>query len=342
SAAYVPPPAASSSSAPPPPPPPSSGSGTGGWTSVPPPSAPYNSSIGVSGGGAPPANYHWGASLTEEAEEALTFLVFVDNILLDLLFYGSKNLTSGAWSNVYPQTITDSINTASAQAYVHRYTATDSLQHYQKPVPPQCKYSYPIQKVDDWVEVLVILLKLTIGTIIDIQTTLASTDPWLVPLLSSSLGTKARTGGLMNMMQNNAPAPAARESTMSPNLAYSYLWNNYVVPASCKDDMPYTVLPELAITKVTKNAANRAIGISVTLPSSIKADNVYFAWWSGYGKIEYTHFANGQTTIPADLYGYAWVTATNTTTATTMDDLAKSALSAPSMVWVSGPGSTAM
>ncbi|KAH8819811.1 Cupredoxin [Xylogone sp. PMI_703] len=317
--------------------PPGIGAGNNSTTSVPPPSAPYNTSIGGSGGGGPPTNYSWGDSLSNEAVEALTFLIFIDNLLLDLLAKGSSSF-SGNWANLYPQTIVDSMNIMTSQSYVHRYTSAQSLSHYKKAIPDMCTYDFPIQTIDEWAGIVLIVLNIAIAAIIEIEVIVAASDPWLIPILSSALGAKARTAALVNMMHSNAPAPAVREAVIAPNLAYSYLWDNYVVPGSCKATMPYTVLPKWTITKQTKDASNRVIGITPSFPSSINTSgSIFIAWWGPYGAIEYTPFSNGQATVPADLYGYVWATVTNTTSASTMSQLADTALTAPNMVWVTGP-----
>lgn len=307
---------------------------------VPPPTAPYNSSVGAAAGGGPPPSYNWTTSISDVAAEALGFLLFVDNLFLDLLVEGTVNLTSGSWSNLYPPTIVDSINVMTVQTYVHRFTSSDSLQHYQKPLPAQCSYSFPIQSVTDWSAIALTVLELSIGSIIDTLAAVAVTDPWLIPVLSSSLGSKSRMAGLVNMMHNNSPSPAVRETVIAPQLAYSYLMNSYVVSGTCKDDLPYKLLPSWTVTSQEKDSSGKLTSIGISLPSGVSTGTLYVAWWGAWGNIEYTPIQNGASTVPSGLYGYVWAVITMANTANNMDTLSAISVTAPEMLWVVGPSNT--
>lgn len=305
---------------------------------MPPPTSSFNPATASAAGGAPPTSYNWAPSITDNASGILQFLLFLDNLILDFLVEGTLNLTTGSWSNLYPPTIVDSINTMTVQSYVHRYTSSDSLQHYAKPLPAQCSYSYPIQSVDDWAAIALIILGLGTASIIDMLTQVAVTDPWMIPVLSSALGSKARMSGLVNMMHNTAAAPAVREATMTPQLAYSYLMDHYVVPNSCPNALPYTVLPSWTMTAQATDPTGRVTSISSVLPNGVNSQSqLYVAWWGSWGTLNYTTINNGAASVPNDLYGYVWGCVTNSTSATTVDALTPNALTAPEMMWVTGP-----
>ena len=305
---------------------------------VPPPDSPWNPNAAPEAGGAPPASYNWSSTITDDGTSLLQYLLFLDNLLLDFLVEGTLNLTSGRWSNLYPPTIVNSMNAMTVQTYVHRYASSDSLSHYSKSLPVQCKYSYPIQTVDDWSATALIILGLETASIIDIITQVAVSDPWMVPVLSSALGSKARMSGLVNMMHNKAAAPAVRESTIAPQLAYSYLMNHYVVPNSCSNALAYTVLPPLQMTAQSTDSTGRLTDVKANIPSSVNGQGqMYLAWWGAWGTLEYTAINNGGASVPSDLYGFVWACVTNATTATNMNALAGIALTAPDMIWVHGP-----
>ena len=307
-------------------------------TNVPSPDSPWNPNAGPVAGGAPPASYNWSSTITDDGASLLQYLLFLDNLLMDFLVEGISNLTAGSWSNLYPPTIASSITTMGAQAYVHRYASSESLNHYNKSLPAQCEYSYPIQSIDDWSATALVILGLETASIIDIIAQVAVSDPWMVPVLSSALGSKARMSGLMNMMHNKSAAPAVRESTIAPQLAYSYIMNNYVVPNSCSNALPYAVLPQLNMTSHATASTGRLTNVNVGVPSSVDSQGqLYLAWWGSWGILEYTAINNGGASVPSDLYGYVWVCATNSTTATNMNGLASIAVTAPDMIWVSGP-----
>jgi hypothetical protein len=305
---------------------------------VPPPDSPWNPNAGPEAGGAPPANYTWSPTVTDNGVSLLQFLLFLDNLLLDFLVEGTLNLTSGSWAHQYPPSIVNSMNTMTVQTYVHRYASSDSLKHYSKSFPAQCKYSYPITSVDDWSAIAVVILGLETASIIDIITQVAVSDPWMVPVLSSALGSKARMSGLVNLMHNHAAAPSVRESVIAPQLAYSYLMNHYVVPNSCSNALPYAVLPQLKMTTQSTDSTGRLVNVNANVPSNVNSQGqLYLAWWGAWGTLEYTPINNGGASVPSDLYGYAWACVTNSTTATNMNALTGTAVTAPDMIWVSGP-----
>jgi hypothetical protein len=93
--------------------------------SVPPPGNGTTAAHISMAGGAAPANYNWGPTISNDAANFLQLLNFIDNILLEILFEGYTNLTTGSWAGKYPQAITDTLGSMSAQALVHRQTATD-------------------------------------------------------------------------------------------------------------------------------------------------------------------------------------------------------------------------
>jgi hypothetical protein len=298
----------------------------------------WNPNAAPIAGGSPPASYNWSTTITDNGASLLQYLLFLDNLLLDFLVEGTWNLTAGRWSNLYPPTIVNSMNTMTVQAYVHRYASSDSLKHYAKSLPARCQYSYPIQNVDDWSATALIILGLETASIIDILSQVAVSDAWMVPVLSSALGSKARMSGLVNMMHNIAAAPAVRESTMAPQLAYSYLMDHYVVPNSCSNALPYAILPALKMTAKTTDPNGRVAEVNVNVASGVNNQGqLYIAWWGSWATMEYTAINNGAASIPSDLYGYVWGCVTNSTSATNMNTLASTALTAPEMIWVSGP-----
>ena len=288
-------------------------------------------------GGAPPASYNWTNSISDEATDLLQYLLFLDNLFLDFLVRGTLNLTTGNWVNLYPPTIVNSMQSMTVQTYVHRYAASDSLKHYSKSYPAQCQYSYPVNNVDDWSATALILLGIETASIIDIITRVAVTDTWMIPVLSSALGSKARMSGLVTMMKGNAAAPAVRESTLPPELAYSYLVNHYVVPNSCSDALPYKVLPSLTLTAHNTDSTERVTSVTI---NTVQGSPMYVAWWGAWGTLTYTSLNNGVADVPSNLYGYVWACVTHVNTTTTLDGLVGTALTAPDMLWVGGPQNT--
>src|SRR4051812_49315768 len=83
--------------------------GAGGAT-PPPPGANYSGVWQDMAGGGAPLNYDWAPSLSNNATEFLQILQFLDNILLEILFFGYNNLKDGgAWAGQYPKSIVDTL-----------------------------------------------------------------------------------------------------------------------------------------------------------------------------------------------------------------------------------------
>ena len=220
-------------------------------------------------GGYQPASYNWGSSISNNATDLLQLILFLDNALLEVLVNGHNNLTSGGWSNLYPESITDTIGSMSAQALVHRSTSTDSLSHYSKPIIGLCQYNFPIANIDDFVHVALTLLLLEIGLFLDVISVTVLSDPWLVGALASTLGSKSRMAGMVNMMQDHIVAAAPREAWIPADLVYSYVSNHYVVPKSCPVEVPFTAIPPLTITTTPVTGTQRLESVTISFDASI-------------------------------------------------------------------------
>jgi hypothetical protein len=293
-------------------------------------------------GGAPPANYNWSPTISDDATNFLQLLNFIDNILLEILFEGYTNLTTGSWAGKYPQAITDTLGSMSAQALVHRQTATDSLQHYNKPLSGTCKYTFPISTVDDFVDTVLVLLLLELGTLLDITTLTAVSDPWLTPALTSNMGSKARMTAVVNMMQNHLAATAPREVMIPAPLVYSYAARKYVVPGSCPDKLSLTTIyPPLPAVKVVDAASKRTTSITFTIDAGIKDTlSLFVAWLGPWGNLLFSpvkvDVGKGSADVPIDLYGHVWAVLV-TKDGIKSQDLPGVTVAGPEVVWVTQP-----
>ncbi|ORY58243.1 Cupredoxin [Pseudomassariella vexata] len=66
---------------------------------IPPPGYEYSPYMVGMAGGAQPANYDWGPSVSDEAVEFLQALQYVDNFILSVLSHGYSKLSEGEWKN---------------------------------------------------------------------------------------------------------------------------------------------------------------------------------------------------------------------------------------------------
>jgi hypothetical protein len=310
-------------------------------TSVPPPGSTIPPDVANMAGGAQPSKYGWAPSISDNATALLQLINFIDNILLEVLVNGHNNLTTGGWSHLYPDSIRNTMGSMSAQAIVHRATSTDSLQHYSKKIMGACSYSFPISSVDDFVHVALTLILLEIALLLDVISLVVLSDTWMIAPLSSTLGSKARMAGMVNMMQNHIPAAAPREVVMPAEFVYSYVINHYVVQGSCKDTPPFNVIAPLTITPAPMDGG-RVKSVTISYDAANKG-SLSMAWLGPWGNVEYTPVTpdqntqgKGTATVPDDLSGHVWGALTNGTGAS-VGDLPSMTVAGPDVLWVTQP-----
>ena len=314
-----------------------------GVTTVPPPGATVSNDTSSMAGGSPPANYGWATSLSDNATTLLQIINFVDNVLLDILINGHNDVTTGQWSNQWPNTIKNTVGSMGAQAIVHRSTSTDSLSHYSKEIQGTCGYNFDMTSINDFVSIVLTLILLEIGLLLDVIAQVAVTDTWMVAPLATTLGSKARMSGMVNMMQNHIAAAAPREVSIPSSLVYSYVMNNFVTSGSCPNtpDNAPTVIPPLTVANgpITNG---RLTSVIVTYDSSIKG-TLNMAWMGPWGSLESTVVTAdastagmGTANVPTDLSGHVWGVLTNGVAASSKD-VPNIAVAGPAIVWVTQP-----
>lgn len=321
----------------------------GAITNVPPPGANMSSYIWGMAGGGQPASYNWAPTISDNATHILQLLQFLDNILLEVLFAGHAKLTgpAGAWAGLYPTTIVDAIGTISAQALVHRATATDSLQHYDRPLAGTCALLAAADTADAFLADALALLLLEIGVLLDGAALAAATDPWLVPALVAALGAKSRAAALVNLMQDRAAAAAVREAAVPPALAWSYAVGRWVGGKGCPDKMaglPAEPVPTLRVVASRRvGSVDRLAGVTVEWDAKRdgKRDGhegpLFLAWMGPWGGVLFTPVAgDGSSPVPAGLYGHVWAVLVNKDEGN-LADLAGIAVAGPELVWVGQP-----
>jgi len=206
-----------------------------------------------------------------------------------------------------------------------------------------CKYNFQLTNINDFIQITLDLMLLEIGLIIDVIAQVAVSDTWLVGPLASTLGSKARMAGLVNMIQNHIPAATPREVAIPASLVYSYVSQHFVVNGSCPDavDNAPTILPTLTMAPgpVTNG---RLVSVTITFDSSIKG-SLNMAWLGPWGGIESTNVTmdastpgKGTANVPGDLSGHVWGVLTGGV-AGSEQDLAKMAVAGPEVVWVTQP-----
>jgi len=312
---------------------------------VPPPGSNMSAYIWGMAGGGQPDSYNWAPTISDNATHILQLLQFLDNILLEVLFDGFAKLsTGGAWANLYPPTIVDTIGTMSAQALVHRATATDSLQHFDKDLVGVCTLRSNASSADTanaFLSTTLALLLLEIGVLLDGITHVAATDPWVVPALAAALGAKSRMAAVVNLMQDHAASAAVREVAVPGLLAWSYARGKWIgeCPGTL-DGVPDEPIPTLTVRAAkTVGTVGRLSGVAVEWDGKKDgADGLFLAWIGPWGGVEFTPLAKDDraSTVPMELYGHVWVLLVNKGEGK-LADLAGIAVAGPELVWVGQP-----
>ncbi|KAI1419032.1 hypothetical protein F5Y12DRAFT_319110 [Xylaria sp. FL1777] len=300
----------------------------------------YPPFIGGMAGGDQPANYSWGANITDGAVEVLQALQYIDNFIVALLLEGYSLLSPGGqWSATYPESITQTLGTLTAQSLVHRRAYTDSLQHYNQTVVPVCpnfNFSTALTDVDTWLGVVLTGLQLSIGGTIDALTVLGVSDPWTTPVLATGLGAQARLSAVVNLMQNHVAAAAPREVLIPTSLATSYVATHYAQDSSCAPPNG-TAIPALVITdKALQADTSHLTAITIEVPEGSKGLGLFVAWLGPWGNLQYTSVdgTTGVAQVPASLSGHVWAVLTNKTDIAAAD-LETVAVAGPEILWVS-------
>lgn len=293
---------------------------------------------GMAGGGAI-ENYGWAQNITDEATRYLQLLNWFDNILISLLMKGFGKLKFGDWKDEYPETITHAIGSMAAQSYMLRTAATDSLQHYKKPIVEVCKYNIDLPSVDEFLDKVITIILLEIALLLDIVAKVAETDRWLVPCVASSLGAKSRMSGVLNMMQNHMASASPREPALPAELVHSYANSHFI--GSCPSNIegwPSQPLPELKIKeKVVHIETRRVLSIKVDYDEGKREGKRWIAFLGSWGTIRFSLLSDdNKADVPTDLWGHVWIVVTDKKDVK-MGELYEASVAGPLLLWVSQP-----
>jgi hypothetical protein len=282
-------------------------------------------------GGSAIENYGWGKTIDDETVRLVQLLQWLDNILLSALMRGIKKF-EGDWNGAYPDAIVQTLKAMTAQTYMHRTTATDTLQHYKKDTLNVCEYDFKMDTVEDFLDTVVTGILLEIGLLVNVLATVAKNDPWFVPSLATSLGSKSRMSGVLNMMQSHMAAAAPREVSLPPGLVYAYAHNEWV--KSCPSDIEgFEDLPALNIEDVKKDQASGKT-TSFKLKSDGNEEGGWAAFIGAWGKVYSEKVSyDGKVEVPGDLHGHVWVVLTSEDEVDGQD-LYNVTVAGPAMVWL--------
>ncbi|ENH64774.1 hypothetical protein FOC1_g10000911 [Fusarium oxysporum f. sp. cubense race 1] len=139
------------------------------------------------------------------------------------------------------------LTTVVAQEELHAINAINILKHFQVPAPLPCKYHFPTTNIDDAFALAESFTMLVVGTLQDVSQTLAiNGDNGVVRAIASVIGQEGEQGGFYRSLLGRVPSEKPFLTTSVGAFAFSYIYNNFVVPGSCPFDISIINLPILA------------------------------------------------------------------------------------------------
>lgn len=294
--------------------------------------------------GAPP-NSPPPANISATAIAGFTGANFLENLESNFFFAGLQNLTH-SWGSS-PDVIAV-ITKVVAQEEIHVETIENLLNHFNAPTLDPCQYVFPVDSEASFLQLANIITSVGIGAVINLASTIAVTDPALVPGPASILAVEARHDAFFRVTALNAvPNPAPFDTRISAAWALN-LANQFVVPGSCPPDqkIDFPVFPSLTVIPPHHNSPITGTGrdISFTLDTSTftqqEQEQQLFVGWVNQANVPvYTpaKVAHGKvfSSIPSGLSGVAFAALTDQNTAVDVNALTEKTLAGPAPVQIS-------
>ncbi|PQE13924.1 late sexual development protein [Rutstroemia sp. NJR-2017a BBW] len=228
-----------------------------------------------------------------------------------------------------------------AQELVHIATVGGLLGAVGQPSVPACATVVGVSDTNDFLAKSNVITSASIGVIISLISTLATTDAPLVRPLASILSTESQQDTFFRMTGNNTPSAAPFNTGLSTTFAYNIALN-LVDPRSCPQLMPLPILPSLNLTSPIMTATSPP-----TPPTSITFNatdvplgkNLYIGWVNQVNPIVYTNVTVkggvGSVDVPKGLTGMTFAALTAQMMETTVDGLSNATLAGPAPVLLS-------
>ena len=224
-------------------------------------------------------------------------------------------------------------------------TAENILNHFGDKTFTPCEYVFPVSNAEEFFSLANIITSVGIGAVINVASSLALTDPTLVPGPASILAIEARHDAFFRAAAHVSPIPnpAPFDTRISAAWALN-LAMPFVVEGSCKGGMPdFGVIPGLKQTSGASPLTGSSGPINFSFDASqVKIDTTktyYIGWVNQANVVNYTPatVSNGNvaSTIPAGLAGLAFAALTAQNTALDVNTLTGVTLAGPAPVQIS-------
>ncbi|KAF4465673.1 late sexual development [Fusarium albosuccineum] len=199
---------------------------------------------------------------SKTAFQALAFGEEFEKAYFQSLLTNITNNVPGykARSRFSKKELTKMLSTVVAQEELHAINAINVLKHFNVTAPMPCKYHFPVNNLQDAFALAESFTMLVVGTLQDVSQTLAQNgDNGVVRAIASVIGQEGEQGGFYRTLLGRVPSEKPFLTTSVGAFAYSYIYNNFVVPGSCPFDLSMINLPIFAKLDVK----DRTMGMDV-------------------------------------------------------------------------------
>lgn len=295
-------------------------------------------------GGAPP-NGAPPASISDSAVKIFQNINFLENVEAAFFAEGLSNLTH-LWNHDHQyDTAIEIVTKVQAQEVIHVQTAKNILNKFNKQTFEPCKYDFPVSTPEEFFALANVVTSTGIGGVINVASSLALTDPGLVPGPASILAVEARHDAFFRVAAkiSDIPNPAPFDTRISAPYALS-LASEFIVPGSCAAKPDFPILPPLSACVGDKKTTGSSGPISFEFDArKINAEDfkktLYIGWVNQANVVKYepAKVEGGKvtSTIPGGLAGMAFAALTGQNVARNVLELTEKTVAGPATVQIS-------
>jgi hypothetical protein len=303
----------------------------------------------LAGGGIPVNNNPPAPQLSQNAVNSFQLANFLENLESNFFQNGLANLTK--WGTAgYTNGVSnlDVVAAVAAQEEVHVANLVKVITGNGGQAITPCSYQFPVSDANSFYALANIITSVGIGALIDLEATLAPTDPGVVPAVGSIVPVESRHDAFFRLTANEHPNPTAFETRISGAWAYN-LALDFVVSGSCTNLPSFIqslpVFADIAVLAAGPPSFAAANGEPGSLAFTILDMSQMYTHWNTSGPLYmgWVDAANSpiytdvrligkgefMADIPSGLFGMAFAALTNQNTATNVADLTKATLAGP-------------
>ncbi|KAF4628894.1 hypothetical protein G7Y89_g9257 [Cudoniella acicularis] len=248
-------------------------------------------------------------SLKNDTITSLQLIAF--NELFEVAFFTDllKNITTNMSGYTIPnakkrQTVINNLVAIQAQEELHALNANNGLKASNaQPIQP-CQYVFPVDNLNDAIELASTFTDVVLGTLQDVQQAAAvAGDAGFVPGVGAVIGQEGEQNGFFRSFGGKIPSALPFLTRSTRSFAFSALNQGFVVPNSCPNFN--TISPDLKVfqlltvdaSAIEKNPAAGKISFTFELPQGGPKPE----WKSDWSGLEIVYINQQNAPITASL-----------------------------------------